>query len=251
MAECRCKTQYRFRKAGSVLLSLVVAGAARGAPLSLFTEDKPPRQMIVAGKLTGPVVDEVRYLMDDARVDYRMQVVPWARALAIARSQPGTCVFNTARTAERERYFTWIGPLSSQRWALFARADSAVTIGKLDDARPYRIGTYYQDVRDAYLRERGFEVDAAPQDANNIDKLIAGRIDLWAADEDAAAQLLASSGRIGAVKPVFVFRKLDGYLACNRDTSADVLARLEHSFGKPETMRQFLAIRERYASARQ
>ncbi|MBV8465820.1 MAG: transporter substrate-binding domain-containing protein [Burkholderiales bacterium] len=230
-----------------VLYLFIQAGFVHAAgPLVLLTEEKPPRQMLVNGKLTGSVVEKLRLLMAESGIDYRMDVMPWARALATAKSTANTCVFSTARNAEREPWFQWVGPIVSTRWTLYRLAASNIQLASLDDARPYRIGTYNKDVRDAFLRERGFTVDAAPVDADNVNKLLAGRIDLWAEDELVAARLLKERSAIREVVPVLTFNKLDGYLACSLGTSRALVDKLGATWSQLSGRSAFAQIDEEF-----
>ncbi|MEN3275031.1 MAG: polar amino acid transport system substrate-binding protein [Massilia sp.] len=97
-----------------------------------------------------------------------------------------------------------------------ARADRRIVLHTLEDARPYRIGTYHGDARDGYLRSRGFRVDSAQNDLTNPRKLLLGRIDLWAAALRAGSPVLQQNGWDGRIVPVLVFNRLDVFLACNR-----------------------------------
>ena len=57
-----------------------------------------------------------------------------------------------------------------------------ILVEALDDARPYRLGSYLGSGIGDYLKSFGYQVDFANQNQANILKLSAGRIDLWASD---------------------------------------------------------------------
>jgi polar amino acid transport system substrate-binding protein len=201
--------------------------AARRPALSIMTEAAAPSSMLDSqGRVVGISTDKVRAAFERAGFSYTIELLPWKRAYAAARERRDACVYSTSRTPEREDQFKWVGPIDSADWVLMARAGSRVALRTLDDARPYRIGTYNGDARDQYLRSRGFQVDPAPNDLTNPRKLLLGRIDLWAAALRVGSPVLEQNGWAGKIVPVLVFNRIDVYLACNRAVPDGVIARL-------------------------
>lgn len=206
-----------------ILLGLTLgawtAGAAGADPraggLYLVTEHSPPASMVEEGKATGFAVEKVREIMQRAGVAYTVEVLPWKRAYTSALTRSDTCVFSTTRTPEREALFKWVGPTDAADWVLMGRADRQYGLRTLDDARELRIGTYNGDARDEYLRLRGFKVDPAPSDTINPKKLLANRIDLWAAVVRQGSSVLERNGWETKIVPVLVFNRVRVYLACN------------------------------------
>ena len=219
------------------------AGARSDYPsLYLTTETSAPSSMQDReGRVIGIATDKVRAAFERAAVPYTIDLLPWKRAYAAARTRPDACVYSTTRTPERQALFKWIGPTDSAEWVFMARAGSGIKLRTLEDARPYRIGTYNGDARDGYLRSRGFRVDAAPTDLTNPHKLLLGRIDLWAAALRAGSPVLEQNGWSESIVPVLVFRRIDLFLACNRAVPDAVVRRLNGAFASLErdgTMRR-------------
>lgn len=212
------------------------------APLYITTETAAPSSMQdSAGKVVGISTDKVRAAMERAGLAYRIELLPWKRAYAAARDRSDACVYSTTRTPERELLFKWVGPIDSAEWVLMARANRRFSLRTLEDARPYRIGTYNGDARDQFLRSRGFRVDSAPNDLTNPRKLLLGRIDLWAAALRVGSPVLEQNGWAGHIVPVLVFNRFDVFLACNRAVPDEVVARLNTAFSALErdgTMRR-------------
>ena len=203
----------------------------RSAPLYITTEAAAPSSMHdSAGQVVGISTAKVRAALDRVGLAYSIELLPWKRAYAAARERPDGCVYATTRTPERELLFKWVGPIDSAEWVLMARANRRFSLRTLEDARPYRIGTYNGDARDDYLRSRGFRVDQAPTDLTNPKKLLLGRIDLWAAALRAGSPVLQQNNWDGQIVPVLVFKRLDVYLACNRALPDELIARLNSAF---------------------
>lgn len=197
------------------VLAVAAATLAQAAPfrLILATEEYPPYNMSGAnGVVTGISTDIVRAMLDAAGYEYEIAVYPWARAIALARTQINTCVYSMSRTPEREALYKWVGPLVSNDWVLFARS-GASRPQTLDEAMLMRIGSYQGDAIVAYLQTRGHQVDVAPSDDVNPKKLLAGRIDFWATGKLIGQYRLRQQG-IEGIEPVLTFNHTEMYLAC-------------------------------------
>jgi polar amino acid transport system substrate-binding protein len=212
--------------AATLAFGCAVSYAQQAPRLYLATEAAAPHTMLDGKRVVGIGADTVRELVKRAGIDYTIELLPWKRAYTAALERSDACVFSTTRTPEREPLFKWIGPIGEADWVLMARADSRLRLNSLDDARGYRIGTYNGDARDHYLRARGFKVDPAPNDLLNLRKLMAGRIDLWAASIRRGSATLTRMGYGDKVVPVLVFNRIRVYLACNRGVPDALTARM-------------------------
>jgi polar amino acid transport system substrate-binding protein len=219
------------RFAAACLLALVgLAGQAQagGFKLVLVTEEYPPYNMSGPdGGVSGISTDIVRALLDTAGYDYEMAIYPWARAIALARTQVNTCVFSMSRTPERESLYKWIGPLVYNDWTLFARS-GASRPQTLDEAMMMRIGSYQGDAIVAYLQTRGHHVDVASSDELNPRKLLAGRIDFWATGRLIGQYRLKQQG-IEGIEPVLNFNRTEMYLACQNQLPDSQVSKLNQT----------------------
>ncbi len=209
-----------------ILLAWLAMAGARADTLVLMTEEYPPFNMSDAkGKLVGISTDILRALMQDARIDYTITVSPWMRAMTSAKSQPSHCVYSASRLPEREKDYSWIGPLAYNDWYLFAKAVPPRRPASLDDVKGARIGSYFGDGGVAYLQKRGFTVDVAPSDDVNPRKLDKGRIDYWASGRLSGQFLLKAQG-IEGIEPVLKLERGEMYLACHPGQPRAQVARL-------------------------
>lgn len=201
--------------------------AAAAAPLLITTEHSPPSSMRGAdGIVIGRATDKVREMMARTGTAYRIEQLPWKRALLTAQTQPHTCVYSTSRTPEREHQFKWVGPTDEAEWQFWGRADHKFKLDTLDDARRLRIGTYLGDARDDYLRSRGFQVDAVSNDLINPQKLLADRIDLWAVSMRNGSPMPGQYNGAGQLVPLMVFHRVQVYLACHPSVPDEQISRL-------------------------
>jgi len=205
---------------------LALALTAQAGPLHLFTENTPPDIMRDGQRIVGISPEKVKAIMSRAGIDYTMEIMAWKRAYELALRTPDSCVFSTSRTPEREALFKWVGPLREFDWTLYGLANPPFQLTVLDDAKKLRIGGYNSDVRVQYLQDRGFTVDAAPDNYSNPRKLMGGRIDLWVTSHQLAHGLLEQEGLVGKIVPLLTFHTSRAYLACNKAVPDATIAAL-------------------------
>ncbi|RQO62475.1 ABC transporter substrate-binding protein [Paucibacter sp. KBW04] len=221
------------------LAATAAAPEAGGAPLAatstptqllhLVTEEYPPYNMSGQtkegmGEVTGISSRILQTLLAEAKLDYTVAIYPWARAIAMARSQAMTCVYSMSRTPERESLYQWVGPLVFNDWTLFARSGGSRP-AQLQEAIKARIGSYRGDAIVPYLQERGYQVDVGSSDELNPRKLLAGRIDFWATGRLIGLYRLQQQGLTG-IEPVLNFNRSEMYLACQKDMPEALIRQL-------------------------
>ncbi|NRR29458.1 ABC transporter substrate-binding protein [Oxalobacteraceae bacterium] len=212
-------------------MSVALAGAAGAAePVRLVSSENPPFAYAgaVAGQVHGVSTEMAREAARRASVSASVTLLPWPRAYSRAQTDADTCVFPVARLPEREALFRWIGPLNKNRWVLFARPDFLAPITSVPEARRYRIGGLLQDGPSLFLLGQGVEVDQVATNELNLNKLMAGRIDLWATGFLRGKMIAAKAGA-GELKVAHTLRDVDHYMACNPKLPAATLAALEQA----------------------
>ncbi|MET3132970.1 polar amino acid transport system substrate-binding protein [Oxalobacteraceae bacterium GrIS 1.11] len=226
---------YRLARRLRLLLAglwLSGGGAGTAATLHITTENSPPYNMQQGELIVGSGTDKVRQLMARAGIDYRIELLSWMRAYTLALHEADTCVYSTTRTPERETLFKWVGPLTATEWTLFGLGQRAFKLRDIDDARLLKIGTYNGDVRDDYLRARGFSVEAVQNELSNPKKLLMNRIDLWATSKATGSAILAQNGWGKRIVPVLTFRQVELYLACNPALPDDLIRHMNAALEK-------------------
>jgi polar amino acid transport system substrate-binding protein len=197
------------------------------APLTITTVENPPLSYMDPNtrEVTGTVTEVVKQVMAKAGIEYRIEVLPWQRAYKMGLEEPNTCVYSTVVTDERKPLFKWVAPIATDNWALYGAPDSTITLKTLEDAKSYKIGGYQGDAKTIYLSAQGYTLDATSQDALNVNKLTAHRIDLWVTSERAGPALAERQG-VTNLKKLLAFREVIMGLACNKEMPDDVIAKL-------------------------
>ena len=208
-----------------MLALLCFASGAVAEPLKFLTEEYPPYAVRADGGYSGIGVDQVKAIAATAGIDYTMEMMPWARALALAESQPQVCIFAAAHNAERDAKFKWVEPLLIDRNFLVAKRGSGVTVHSLDDAKRFIVGTQREDYTDALLKTMGFpKIDLASDFNTNLKKLLAGRIDLMPMSQSTYEKLRSEGTEIESAT-LFSEQKLG--IACHTDAPDAAITALQ------------------------
>jgi polar amino acid transport system substrate-binding protein len=230
-----------------VCCSITPVGAGE---LLILTEDGiPPFNFKKDGQLVGASTEIVEEILRRLDLDLTIDVVPWARGYQIALQKPNVILFSMARSKDRENLFHWVGPICRVQSAFYASRGSMANINSLADARRVRsIGTYRDDVREAYLLKKGFtNLEITNSNQSNLRKLLSGRIDLWATSNIEAANLPEQLGIDPAgIKHVFTFQKFELYIAISKKTSMTVVKAWQTTLDQMKSEGIFTAISRRW-----
>jgi len=236
----------------TLLLAAATTAAVGAAPaadmLFITTEHSPPASMLDGDTVVGRETEKIREMLVRSEIPHQISLLPWKRAYMLAQQQERNCVYSTTRTPEREKLFKWVGPTYETEWLLLGRADRKLTLRTLDDARPLRIGTYLGDARDEYLRERGFLVEPAQNDASNPKKLLLNRIDLWAVGMRTGSQSLQQFKLPPEIVPLLTFNHVQVYLACNLNVPDALIARMNAALATMRRDGSLARVERKYAN---
>lgn len=247
-----------FRHLCGTLLVAVLLGSqtAYASAITVVTEELPPYNMTVDGKLTGMGTEVVQAVLDELGEPAHIQSMPWARAYDIALNTENVLIYSIARTPKREDRFKWVGTIAPTRWYLFSLPGTQFNLKNLDDARQYQIATVKQDLGEQYLIDQGFAIGRNLQSSNkyehNYQKLKAGRVDLWISNELNAHYLVrqTSDNPNETAVPQLSLDDIGGAnglcMAFSRSTSDEVVERFRQALARVQADGRYDAIAARW-----
>ncbi|WP_237681660.1 substrate-binding periplasmic protein [Agrobacterium vitis] len=215
-----------------VLSSLVFMTATAMAQNSVVftTEDYPPYNFRENGVDKGVGYEQVVMIMKDLSIPYTIEMMPWARAIAMAETEPMTCVFTAAHIPEREGRFKWVEPLAIDRNIIMSRKDSGIQVRNVEDARKYIVGTQRDDYTQSLLERHAFpRIDLAANLDLTIKKLESGRIDLMPVSEKFYHKLVEEGHPL---EQQFVLTEQKFAIACNKDMSDALIAQMQQALDR-------------------
>lgn len=211
-------------------LSLATLLAAHAGPIRFVTEEYAPFNYSKDGEITGIAVEQVRLMAEAAGIDYSIDIMPWARAFALAESQPMHCVFTTGYNRERAPRFQWITPLLKDQMVLLKRKGDPRAPKTLVEAREFRIGSQRGDFAVEALEQVGFEnIDLATDIELTLGKLLSGRIDLMPTSIKTYERMVSEGHPVE--KAMLMAGQVYG-IACHKDMPADLLTRLQQALDR-------------------
>lgn len=207
---------------------LLLASPLRAESITFTTESYPPYSFLTpSGKAAGVGVDLVSAIMrlSGGQNGYSFEIMPWARAIALAETTKNHCVFAAARTKDREKDFQWITPFFSDINLLVALKSSPVDARTIEQARKYTVSTQRGDYTQKLLQENGFQkIDVSANFDVSLAKLMAGRIDLIPMSEAVYNKLI----REGApLRQLMTFSEQKLGIACNKQVAPELIARMQ------------------------
>lgn len=235
-------------------LACLAASTAAAQRIHAVTETTP-YTYVANGEVTGSATEVVKRTLARAGfANYRLHLYPWARAYDIALHEPNALIFLIARTPEREHQFQWAGEIMQIQYHLYRLQSNPIELNGLESAKAYTIGVMRDDVRQQYLRSKGFDrlvVSAQPLD--NFQKLLRGQVDLVPLTLDDAASLCQQTGfdcsRL--VRVLTLDEASSGlYMAYSLRTPEDVVKRTQEAFRQLKAEGQVQRIMEQALPAR-
>ncbi|WP_240549397.1 substrate-binding periplasmic protein [Billgrantia antri] len=217
-----------------VLFSSSAAGGLE--ELTYITEEYPPYNYQQDNRLEGISIELLERIFAETDTPLSREDVlyyPWARGYDTALSEPGTVLFSTTRTAQREALFQWVGPIATDRVTLIARRDSGIQLSGMQDVidGDYRIAVIREDIGAQRLQEAGVpesQIHAAMSNISALRMLEHGRVDLWAYGEDVAFWLMQKEGvPTTDFAPTLTISESDLYYALHRDTDPRLVERMQ------------------------
>lgn len=204
---------------------LIPIPAALAQTVHFVTEEYAPFNHSEGGRIIGASVEQVEAIAHAAGISYTLEIMPWARAVALAEHQPMHCVFTAAQTRDRHGRFQWVQPLLKDRMVLLKRRGNPIAVRTIGEAVKLRIGAQRDDYSVDLLRERGFtDIDLATDIDITLGKLLSGRIDLMPTSTTTYEALMQAKH---PVEPAILMDGQTYGLACHKGMPQDFVHRLQ------------------------
>ena len=207
----------------SSMLAVNAAPLTNPQPLRLITEHSPPGEYLDAsGKVAGPTVELLKVIAQRLNQPISMDLLPWARALEIARNEPNIGLFETIRNPEREHWFQWVGPLKIYQTSLYARLrDDHQSIRAADLPGRWIACANRGSVYAEKIQARGFtqqhNLVLTVNEDNCVKLMLQGKVDLAPFNEYSLQRLLDALDDQSHVDAVVPLVEVELYLAFSLD----------------------------------
>jgi len=206
--------------------------------LTIYSELWPPFQHYENGIFTGTATRQVKSSLDQVNWPYRIEVVPWARALASVKANKNSLIFSISRTKQRESDFFWIARLGIVKTKILVASNRKdIIINKLEDIKNYRLILKRHEASSEYFYDLGFHPKNDIIYVNNseqaLELLQIGRADIYPITESNFTPTLNKT-KLKNEQFNFVFDLIDLnfelYIAANINSDPMVVKRLKQLF---------------------
>lgn len=232
--------------------ALTLAGVEPGPRLIAFCESLPPLNYEEGGHTRGFSVELLRLMAREAGLPLEIRVMPWQRAMQSAAAQPNSLLFSLTRTPERESQFQWVGPISPRRILIYRLTRRPeLQPAHLQALAGLRTGVVRDSASARQLLAEGLREDQLElglDDATNLRKLLAGRMDLIVLLDWAAAwHLHQHKLPMRTLTPVLPLDTARSYwFGLPPDTDPALVKRLQEALDKLRRDGRYEALRKRY-----
>jgi len=197
--------------------------------IEIYTEDyKPLYFQDEAGNILGITTNLLREIATAADIEIELHMRPFKRGLNAVINNKDHCFLALWRTALREPDFTWVGPLETDGFALFALADSDISLASVEESFSYPTGAVSGWTSTMELQKAGHpNLVLVYEDALNVNMLKKDHTKLWLGGLISAPFVAAQLGV--EIKKVLTIQRVDLALACNPKTDKALVDRLQEA----------------------
>ncbi len=210
-------------------LALVTASPALADKVAVVTEEMAPYNFMddKDKSVKGLSTELVHEILKRARIDYQIEVFPWARSYRMAQENANVAIYSMGRNEEREKMFKWVGIIVNREVFLYKlKGRPEVKAASVAELKPYRLGGIREGARTMYLKKEGLAVEESTDDASNLKKLQSKRIDAFPIDEPNLVYLSEKNGvDFDSMERLLKLEKMSGglYMAFSLQTADETV----------------------------
>ena len=176
-----------MKKLSIALCALFVSLGVNAETFKVSTENYAPYIIASGGKVSGVFTELLDASLKQNGHVVQYEVVPWARATAMADAGEVAATAPWFKTVEREAIYVFSDPIVNATNKIFIKKGGKVPAG-LDpenyaNFKPYKFGGTNGYWYEAGFKKAGVPLEMVTKDDQNVQKLQADRIDAFITDE--------------------------------------------------------------------
>ena len=204
--------------------------------IDILAEEFWPYSFTVNGsdKPQGVFIDFAIELLEEAGLDYSVNMLPWPRVMRRATTEANQLLVALIRSQEREDIFHWVGAVAEVNHALYGLNELSPVPQTLEEASLLTVATVVDDVASEYLQRSGFtNLTRTSDHLRGLELLSRGRVDLYPGNslliEYQCIQIPRGCENLMLVLPLEELEQ-DLYFALSLGTDEDVIASILENF---------------------
>ncbi len=218
-----------------IILLFGFAATAKAQKLTVFVDNWPPYNFKENGRIVGISTELIEAAMQKAKLQYKLKLYPFKRALITVQKTPNTMLFTVARIPQREDMFSWIGPIHSRKVHLYKLKNRAdIQINNVEDIKKYHTGVLSGGSVEQFFITHGFQKEYYSLVINSpqlLKMLFKERVDLIPGDPlDLAYQMKNLGYKYSELDIVYLLSEEGGYyMVANKDISSTIITKIQKS----------------------
>ena len=234
---------------GALIFTLSPIQAEEPVRIDLITEINHPYVFYKedTNELTGIAYDIIIELLKRSNIKAELKVMPWLRAIKMLDSTDNTCLFIMNRTPQREKKYTWVGPMLIGHLTVYKVPSSPIIINSIEDISKYMVigktdGIAIKDL----LTKIDFKTLYTSSDEQSAKLLYRGRGDLWATGDMDGPMAIK---RLDLPMPIAVYKRTptDLSMGCSLKLTPGTLSKLTKAHDSMASFRK--AVVDKYLSS--
>jgi polar amino acid transport system substrate-binding protein len=229
--------------------------SAMPGTIEIYSEKAPPMNYVVRNEhnqyitsgSSGDIVQEIQKRIGDKNF---VTNASWEDGYDVVQYLPNSALFTTARTAERENKFKWVGPIASLNAKFFTLADNNNVINSIEDAKQLgKIATPKGWYTYDYLLANSFDNVVSPSDdvEEIFNMLIDGEADALLIYDTAIKWLCEENDfDYTKIKSHISVQSDKGYIAFSKATADSIVNKWQNALNEMKNDGGFEAIWNRY-----
>ncbi len=227
-----------------LLVTLIVA-IMLSFPASVLAEkvvflssEWPPYLMVSEkGEVTGLQVDIILDMCKRLKIESKIRVLPWKRALKYAEKGKGDAIFAMRHSEERAKFAIYPSePILMERTVILARKGSGIKITKVDDLNDKIVGVVRgYAYSPEFDKHQGIKKSVCDNDEQVVKMFGKKRILLAVGADEGSIRYLCKKNGVEA-EVVYVLNEVPGYIAVSKKAMGEKGKALAEKFA--ETLRQ-------------
>ncbi len=254
--KCEMKKNRLFLSLLSILLitqNAFAFGSENIEDYKIITENYPPFNYYQDSKINGisfEILEKVLTKMKSRKKINDVVIQSWDKSFNEAQVIENTMIFSTARSKTRENLFKWVGPIYSSKYVIFAKKSSEIQIKSIKNLKLYKIAVIRGDHAEDKIKSLGVAskyISAGDNIATNLKKLLTGRVDLVAIEENSLKSTMENiQENYNDLEIVYELDNKNLYFAFNINTPDKLINKFSVAFESVKNSKHYKDILAKY-----
>ncbi len=232
------------------LLSNLPAFSQSVTKLRIVTAPHQLLQYKENNQLKGTTIEILNLLLNDSKIEAKVEFMPWARAYNIAKNNSNTLILSMIRTPDRENKFYWLGIVSQLSRVFISLKNKPDNFVKNDfEAKQKKTAvvrnsnSHFELIKKGFIEGENLYLVSSINQAFRL--LLKGDVELVYNDPNVVKNFIINNSSIPyelAYQPITAKNHRDSYIALNINSDVNLVKQLTVSMTKIKQTAKYKAL---------